>query len=166
MAGRLPAHAARLLEPGERVRYLTRPRTVRLGLLLVLGGVVLALAVFSAIVEPGFFRLAILPSLPFVGAYAGRLLHAPAILVTDRRILFARRWMPALSIGLAAVRGLRLRQSRTERLFGYGTLDVLAQPPMDRGEGVFLAYALTPLPDAAGLASAIAAAGEDSGQPP
>ncbi|MBL8488391.1 MAG: PH domain-containing protein [Rhodocyclaceae bacterium] len=160
----LPAHAARLLAPGEGVRHVTRPRAVRLGLLLFLGGIVLALAVFSAIVEPGFIRLAVLPALPLVGAHAGRMLHSPAIFVTDRRLVFARRWMPALVVGMADVKGLRVRQSALERLLGYGTLDVLVQPPEDRGEGVFLSYALTPLPDAAALASVLAegmSAGKD-----
>ncbi|MBL8490993.1 MAG: PH domain-containing protein [Rhodocyclaceae bacterium] len=152
----LPAHAARLLAPGERVRHVTRPRAVRLGLLLFLGGIVLALAVFSAIVEPGFFRLAVLPALPLVGAHAGRMLHAPAIFVTDRRLVFARRWMPALVVGLADVKGLRVHRSTLERLFGYGTLDVLVQPPEDCGEDVFMSYALAPLPDAPALASALA----------
>lgn len=111
---------------------------------------------FSIIVEPGFFRLAVLPGLPVAGALAARLLHAPVILVTDRRLVFARRGTAALVIDLAGLRGFRIRESALERALGFGALELLVQPAHDLGEGVFLSYVLAPLPDARGLASALA----------
>jgi type II secretory pathway component PulM len=53
----MPAYATRLLVPHESISYVTRPRAVSLGMLLALGAILLALAVFSAIVDPGSIRL-------------------------------------------------------------------------------------------------------------
>ena len=118
---------------------------------------------FSVIVEPGFFRLAVLPGLPVAGALAGRLLHSPVILVTDRRLVFARRRMPALVIDLPSLKDLRVRESALERALGFGAVDLLVQPAEDLGEGIYLSYVLAPLPDAQGLAAALAGSPDRAG---
>lgn len=159
----MPRHAVRLLAVGERLLYVTRPLVARPSLLAALGAIVLALGVFSMIVDPGFFRLAILPLLPVLGASAGRLLHAPVVFVTDRRVVSASRWLRPRSIDLPRVRGVRVRQTALERLVGPGAVAVLVQPIEDVREGVFLCCDFAALPDPQALASAICAAVAGSG---
>jgi hypothetical protein len=109
--------------------------------------IVLALVVFSAIVEPGFIRLLALPAFPLVGMCAGSVLHSPVIFVTDRRIVYARRFEKPQAFELAKLKATRVKQTRLERLLSFGELHLLFDPPEDRGEGVFLAYTLSRLPD-------------------
>lgn len=154
----MPAYATHLLAPQESVGYVTRPRTVRLGMLLALGTIVLALAVFSFIVDPGFIRLASLPAFPLLGAQLGHLIHRPVIFVTDRRVVSASRGQTPLSIDLDRLKAIRLQQSAVERLFGYGSLHLLVQPPEYLGEGAFLRYRLSRLPNVTALASALSTA--------
>ncbi|NPU84048.1 MAG: PH domain-containing protein [Syntrophaceae bacterium] len=151
----MPAYAARLLEPLEGVRYLTRPRLLSLGMLVVMTAVVLGLVVFSIVVEPGFIRLLSLPAFPLLGGLIASLMHAPVIFVTDRRIVFARRFLKPLSLGLERLEATQVRQNPLGRLLGYGELNLLFQPPQDLGEGIFLRFTLSKLPDAASLNSAI-----------
>jgi hypothetical protein len=118
MALRVPAHAAKLLVPGEGVRHLALPRAVPLRMLLTLGSIFLALAVFAAVVEPGLISLGVLPGLPLVGGYAAHMVHAPAILVTDRRIVSAARWQRPLSIDLERLVAYMVQQGALERRRG------------------------------------------------
>ena len=106
----MPAYATRLLVPRESISYVTRPRAVGLGMLLALGAILLALAVFSAIVDPGFLRLASLPAFPLLGAELGNLIHRPVIFVTDRRVVSARRGQTPLSIDLDRLKAMGLQQ--------------------------------------------------------
>jgi hypothetical protein len=154
----IPAYAARLLKPREGVRYRTRPRVLSLGMFVFMAAVALALSVFSIIVEPGFIRLLSLPAIPVLGSLAAFLLHSPVIFVTDRRIVYARRLLKPLSFDLEGLEAVRVVQNRLGRLLGYGELHLLFQPPQDLGEGVFLRFTLSRLPDAASLASATSAA--------
>lgn len=154
----MPAYAARLLAPDETAGYVTRPRAMRLGLLVVLGAILAALVVFSLAVEPGFIRLAILPALPLVGAYGGYVMRSPVIFVTDQRVIFAGRWLEPLAIELTRLKALRVQQNRLERLLGYGRLFMLVIPLEDLGEDVFMRHVAHRLPDAPALASAITAA--------
>ena len=154
----LPAYAARMLAPCEGVRYLTRPRLLSLGMFVVMSAVVLALVVYSIVVEPGFIRLLSLPAIPLLGGVAASLMHSPVIFVTDRRIVFARRFLKPLSLGLERLEAIRVQQNRLGRLLGYGELLLLSQPLQDLGEGVFHQITLSKLPDAASLGSAISAA--------
>ncbi|RLJ65173.1 PH domain-containing protein [Sulfurisoma sediminicola] len=158
MARKVPAHAARLLAPGESVRHLVRPRAVPLRMLLTLGTIFVALAAFSAVVEPGFIRLGVLPALPLVGGYAAHMVHSPAILVTDRRIVSAARWQRPLSVDLERLAAFKVQQGALERRLGYGTVFLLVQPPEDLGEGVFLSFELARIPDAESLGTAVSAA--------
>lgn len=152
---RLPAYAARLLEPDEAVRYRTRPRAMGLGLRVALGAILGALATFSVLVEPGFIRLAILPALPLVGTLGGHWLHSPVIFVTTRRVVYAGRWLRPLSIDLARLKAVRIQQGRVERRLGYGRLLLLVTPLEDLGEDVFVRHEFARLPDAAALAAAL-----------
>ena len=154
----IPAHAARLLLPREGVRYRTRPRVLSLGMLVFMAVVALALVVFSIIVEPGFIRMLSLPAIPVVGSLAAFLAHRPVIFVTDRRIVFARRFLKPMSLDLERLEAFRVRQNPLGRLLGYGDLLLLFRPPQDLGEGVFLRFTLSRLPDAASLGSAASAA--------
>lgn len=154
----MPAYAARLLEPHEGVRYLTRPCLLSMGMLVVMTVVVLGLVIFSIIVEPGFIRLLSLPAFPLLGGFIAFLVHSPVIFVTDSRIVFARRFMKPLSLGLERLEGIQVRQNSLGRLLGYGELILLFQPSQDLGKGVFLQFALSRLPDAASLDSEISAA--------
>lgn len=147
-----------LLLPQEAVGYVTRPRAVRLAMLLVLGVIVLALALFSFIVDPGFIRLASLPAFPLLGAHLSNLIHRPVIFVTDRRVISASRGQMPLSINLDRLIAIRLQQNAVERLCGYGSVHLLVQPDEDLGAGVFSTYGLSRLPNATALASAIATA--------
>ncbi|MCE5263227.1 MAG: hypothetical protein LLG97_06810 [Deltaproteobacteria bacterium] len=159
IARKVPAHAARLLAPGEEVRYLTRPRLLPMCMLVFTAAVVLAVVVFSAVIEdPGFMRLLSIPALPLVGGIAAYFLHSPAILVTDHRVLSARRFVKPLSLDLENLEKTLVRQTRLGRLLGYGTLHLLFPHPPDRSEGVFLNYSLERLPDAASLAAAVSEA--------
>jgi hypothetical protein len=124
-----------------------------------MAAVVLGLVVFSAVIEdPGFLRLLSIPALPVLGGIAGYFLHSPVILVTDRRVVFARRFRKPLSLDLEKLEKMRVQQTPLGRLLGYGTLHLLFPHPRDHGEGVFLNYSLEKLPDAASLASAISVA--------
>jgi hypothetical protein len=125
---------------------------------VVMSAVVLGLVVFSIIVEPGFIRLLSLPAIPLLGGVAASRLHSPVIFVTDRRIVSARRFFKPLSLGLERLKAIRVQQNRLGRLLGYGELLLLFHPPQDLGEGVFLRFTLSKLPDAASLGSAISAA--------
>lgn len=158
MTQEVPAHAARLLAPREGVRYLTRLRLMSLDVLVVMAAVVLGLVVFSVVVERGFIRLLSLPAIPLLGGYAARLTFSPVILVTDRRVVFARRFCQPLSLGLERLKAIRVQQNRLGRLLGYGKLLLLFRPPRDLGEGVFIRFTLKKLPDAASLGSAISTA--------
>lgn len=162
----MPAYATRLLIPQESVGYITHPRAVRLGMLLALGVIVLALAVFSFIVDPGFIRLASLPAFPLLGAHLSNLMHRPVIFVTDRRVVSASRGQTPLAIGLDRVKAIRLQQNAVERLCGYGSLHLLVQPDEGLGAGAFLTYRLSRLPNALALASAIATATGLKNEPP
>ena len=158
MAQKVPAYAARLLAPREEVRYLSRPRWVSLDLFLVMAAVVLGLVGYSVVVEPGFIRLLTLPVLPCLGSAAAALTFSPVILVTDRRVVSARRFREPLSLGLERLEAIRVQQTPLGRLLGYGKLLLVAQPPRDLGKGIFVRFTLTNLPDAAALGSAISAA--------
>lgn len=159
IAHKVPAYATRLLTPREGLRYLTRPRLLPLYMLVFVLAVVLGVVVFSAVVEdPGFTRLLIIPTIPVLDGFAGYLLHTPVILVTDHRIISARRFFKPLSLDLERLEALRVQKNPIERLLGYGTLVLLFHPPRDLGEGVFLRFELKKLPDAASLGSAISAA--------
>jgi hypothetical protein len=158
IAKKMSAYAARLLEPHEEVIYLTRPRFLSLGMLVVMTTLVLGLIVFSIVVEPGFIRMLSLPAIPLLGGLIASLTHSPAVFVTDRRILLARRFLKPLSLDLRRLEVIRVRQNPLEHLLGYGELLLLLQPPQYLGEGVFLQFTLSRLPDAASLVSAISAA--------
>jgi hypothetical protein len=158
MARGVPAHAARLLAPEEGVRYVTRPRLMSLDVLLVMTAVVLGLVLFSMLVEPGFIRLLSLPAFPLLGGFAGRLTLSPVIFVTDRRLVFARRFCKPLSLDLERLKAIRVQQKPLGRLLRYGNLVLLFQPLQDLGEGVFIRFKLEKLPDAVSLGSAISAA--------
>ena len=158
MAQGVPAYAARLLAPREGVRYLTQPHWVSLDLLVVMAAVVLALVGYSVVVEPGFIRLLSLPAIPLLGSFAAALTFSPVILVTDRRVVSARRFCEPLSLGLERLEAIRVQQTPLGRLLGYGKLLLVVQPPQDLGAGVFVRFTLTNLPDAASLGSAISAA--------
>jgi hypothetical protein len=156
---KVPAHAARLLATGEGVRYLTRPRLLPLNMLVFMAAVVLCVVAFSVVIEdPGFMRLLSIPAFPLLGGIAANFLHSPVILVTDRRIVSARRFLKPLSLELEKLEKTRVQQTPVGRLLGYGTLHLLFPHPRDRSEGVFLNYSLERLPDAASLASAVSAA--------
>ena len=152
---RLPGHAARLLAPGETLRFVTRPRAARLGMVLVLGGIFIVLAIFSAIVEPGFIRLGILPALPLIGAHFGNLIIGPVIFVTDRRVVSAARGQKPLCIDLRRVKLVRVSQKKLERLFRYGDVYLFEPHPIDKREGFYTGYSLDMVADAQGLAAAI-----------
>lgn len=154
----IPGHAAKLLLPHEIVRYATRPRWVSFGMYVFNVSVGLALAVFSAIVEPGFIRLLALPAFPLLGMITAALVYYPVIFVTDRRIVYARRFVEPLAFELDKLRATRIKQKWLERLLSYGELHLLFQPPEDKGEGVFLSYTLSRLPDPSALNSAIVSA--------
>ncbi len=159
IARKVPAHAARLLAPGEEVHYLTRPRLLSLHMLVFVAAVVLGVVAFSVMIEdPGFMRLLSIPAFPLLGGIAAYLLHWPVTLVTDRRVLSARRFVKPLSLDLEKLEKTLVQQTRLGHLLGYGTLHLLFPHPQDRGEGVFLNYSLEQLPDAASLAAAISAA--------
>ncbi len=158
MAQRIPAYAARLLAPREGVRYLTRRRWVGLDFLGVMAAVVLGLVVYSVLVEPGFIRLLAIPVLPFLGSFAAALTLSPVILVTDLRVVFARRFSEPVSLGLERLRTIRVQHNALGRLLGYGKLLLLVKVPQDLGEGSFSQIMLTNLPDAASLGSAISVA--------
>lgn len=122
-------------------------------------GVVLGVVVFSSVIEdPGFMRLLIIPAIPVLGGFAGYLIHSSVILVTNRRIISARRFFKSLSLDLEKLETLRVQQNPLGRLLGYGTLVLLFHPPRDLGEGVFLRFELKKLPDSTSLGSAILAA--------
>ena len=129
MAKEMQAYAARLLAPREGVRYLTRPRFLSLGMLVVMAAVVLGLVVFSIVVEPGFIQLLNLPAIPLLGGLIASLTHSPVIFVTDRRIVFARRFLKPLSLDLKRLSAIRVQQNSLERLLGYGELLLLFHPP-------------------------------------
>ena len=159
---RLPSHAASLLTPKEEIRYVTRPRWVSLQILLTFGSMVLVLAICSVLLEdPGFFRLASLPGFPLLGSYAAHLTLSPVIFVSDHRIVSARRWSQPLSIEFARLRGLRIRQSRLQRLLGFGEISLLIDPVQNPRPGVLLQFTLSRLPDAIALRSAIAIASDN-----
>jgi hypothetical protein len=81
---KLPRYAARLVAPCEKVSYLTRPRTLSLGMFVVMSAVFSVMVVFSIIImDLGFLRLLSLPVFPLLGSLAASLLHSPVILVTD-----------------------------------------------------------------------------------
>jgi ADP-ribosylglycohydrolase len=152
---RLPGHAARLLAPGETVRFVTRPRAARLGIVLVLGGIFVVLAIFSAIVEPGFIRLGILPALPLIGAHFGHLAIRPVIFVTNRRVISAARGQKPLIVELRRVKAVNISQKKLERLFSYGDVQLLEPHPFDGREGFYTGYSLDMVADAQGLAAAV-----------
>lgn len=158
MVPALPAYAARLLTPRESVRHLTRPRLLPLYMFVFISVVVLALVVFSVVVEPGFIRLLAIPAFPLLGGFAGYILHSPVIFVTDRRVVFARRFSKPLLLDLEALEAMKVKQNSLGLLFGYGALHLLVRPPEDLGKGVFLQFKLEKLPHAASLESAISAA--------
>jgi len=155
---KIPGYAMKSLLPHESVFYVMRPRLVSLGMYVFNTSIALVLAVFSAIVEPGFIRLLALPAFPLVGMIAGNLIHSPAILVTDRRIVYARRFAEPLTFELAKLKATRIKQSRLERLLSFGELHLLFDPPEDKGEGVFLSYTLSRLPDPYALQSKVMSA--------
>jgi hypothetical protein len=156
MAQKVPAYAARLLTPGEGVHYLTRPRLLPLYMLVFVVAVVIVMIAFSVMInDPGFLRLLSIPALPVIGGIAGYFLHSPVILVSDCRVVSARRFVESISFDLKMLEKIRVQQTSLERLLGYGTLHLLFPHPQDHGEGVFLSYSLEKLPDAASLASAI-----------
>lgn len=156
---KVPAHAARLLAPGERVRYLTRPRLLSLHMFVFIAAVVFGVVVFSVMIEdPGFMRLLSIPAFPLLGGIVAYLLHWPVTFVTDRRVVSARRFVKPLSLDLENLEKMLVQQTRLGRLLGYATLHLLFPHPRDRSEGVFLNYSLEQLPDAASLAAAISVA--------
>jgi hypothetical protein len=157
-AQKVPVYAARLLTLGEGVCYLTRPRWLPLHMLVFMAPIVLGVIAFSAVIEdPGFMRLLSIPAIPVLGGFAGYLIHSPVVLMTDRRIISARRFLKPLSLDLEKLHALRVQQNPLGRLLGYGTLVLLFRPPRDPGEGVFLRFELKSLPDAASLSSVILA---------
>lgn len=159
IAQKVPAYAARLLAHSEGVRYLMRPRLLSLYMLVFMMAVVLTLVSFSVVInDPGFLRLLSIPALPVLGGIAGYFLNSPVILITDHRIVSARRFCKPLSLYLKNLERMRVQQTPLERLLGYGTLHLLFPHPQNHGEGAFLIYSLEKLPDATSLASAISTA--------
>ena len=159
IAQKVPAYAARLLASNEGARYITRPRLLSLYMLVFIVAAVLALVAFSMVIkDPGFLRLLSIPALPVVGGIAGYFLHSPVILITDHRVLSARRFCKPLSLDLEKLERMRVQQTPLERLLRYSTLHLLFPHTQDHGEGVFLSYSLEKIPDATSLASAISMA--------
>jgi hypothetical protein len=159
IAQKIPAYAAQLLAPDERVSYLTRPRLLPLYMFLFMVTVLLAMVAFSVLIDDlGFLRLLSIPALPVLGGMAGYFLHSPVILVTDHRVVSARRCYKPVSLGLEDLEKMQVQQTPLERLLGYGTLHLLFPHPQYHAEGVFLSYPLEKLPDATSLASAISIA--------
>lgn len=158
MPPRIPGHAECLLAPGETVSFITHPRAARLGMQLVLGGIFLALAIFSLIVEPGFIRLGILPALPLIGAHFGSMLIRPVIMVTNRRVISAARGQRPLSVELGRASVVRVSQKKLERIFGYGDVYLLAPHPAAVGPITYVGQVLEMVADAHGLAAAVSAA--------
>ncbi len=152
---RLPGHAARLLAPGETVRFVTRPRAARLGMVLVLGSIFIVLAIFSAIVEPGFIRLGVLPALPLIGAHFGNLIISPVIFVTDRRVISAARGQKPLCVDLRRVKAVKISQKKLERFFRYGDVYLLESHPFENRDGFYTGNSLDMVADAQGLAAAV-----------
>ena len=144
---KMPVYALELLMPRESVYYCTRPRPLSPGMHVFFVLVAIALGVFSAIVEPGFIRLLALPAFPLVGMFAAAIVYSPVIFVTDRRIVYARRYLKPLSFELDTLIATRVKQTRLERLLGYGELLLLYPHPEDTREGVFLSYTLSKLRD-------------------
>ncbi len=157
----IPAYAMPLLAAGEAVRYLTRPRLLSMGMFIFMVTVLLGLTIFSLIVEPGFLRMLSLPALPIIGSLAASLVHSPAIFVTDRRIVFARRFLKPQIFPIGELQGCRVKQGGLGRLLGYGELLLFFRHPEDRREGVFLVFTLSRLPDAASLGAAVTAAADE-----
>lgn len=155
MPPRIPRHAARLLVPGETVRFVAHPRAARLGMVLTLGGIFVVLAVFSAIVEPGLIRLGILPVLPLIGAHLGQLLMSPVILVTDRRVISAARGQRPLCVDLNRIKVVRISQKKLERFFAYGDVYLLEPHPTEQREGFYVGQALDRVADPQRLAAAV-----------
>ena len=152
----LPRYASRHLLPGEAVRYFVRPRAVRLGMLLLLGTVVLALAVFSAIIEdPGFMRLSVLPGLPLLGALAGDMAIRPLIFATDRRVISAGRGMRPLIVEFEHLKSIDVVHGRLGRQLGWSELTLAVTPPPGAPTGLYLAHSFDRIPAAMGLASAV-----------
>ena len=159
VAQKMPAYAVRLLAPGEGVRYLTRPRLLPLYMIVFMVAVVLTMVAFSVMIEdPGFLRLLSIPALPVLGAIAGHCLLSPVMLVTDRRVVSAQRFLKPLSLDLERLVKIQAQQTPLGRFLGYGALHLLFPHPRDHGEGVFLSYSLEKLSDATSLASAISTA--------
>jgi len=159
IAQKVPAYAARLLAPSEGVRYLMRPRLLSLYMLVFMVAVVLTMVSFSVVIkDPGFLRLLSIPALPVLGGIAGYFLHSPVIIITDHRVVSARRFCKPLSLNLENLERMRVQQTPLERLLGYGTLHLLFPHPQNYGEGAFLIYSLEKLPGATSLASAISTA--------
>lgn len=155
---KIPGHAVKLLLPHESVCYVTRPRWVSFDMYVFNVSIALALVVFSAIVEPGFIRMLALPAFPLLGMMSAGFVHAPVIFVTDRRIVYARRFEEPEAFELDKLRATRVKQKRLERLLSYGELHLLFQPPEDKGEGVFLSYTFSRLPDPSALHNAVVSA--------
>lgn len=163
-SNRTPAYAARLLGPHERIRHIARPRWVALRMLMFFGGTILALAVFSVVIQDiGFIRLASLPAFPLLGSLLAKLTLSPVIFVTDRRVVFAHRFHKPLIVDLECLKIIRLEQSSLTRLLGFSELHLLFKPPDGNPEGFLLSITLPRLPDAIPLGSAIIAAAKDLG---
>ncbi|MDQ5987280.1 MAG: hypothetical protein CSYNP_03020 [Syntrophus sp. SKADARSKE-3] len=155
---KLPAHAAELLGPSEAIGYVTHPRLLSSSMLLVMTAVISGLILFSVVVEPRFIRLMALPAMPLLGGFAARLMHSPVIFVTDYRIVSARRFCKPISINLDQLAAFRVRQNFLERLLGYGDILLLVHPRQYLGEGIYLKFTLSRLPDADSFNSAISKA--------
>jgi len=163
MVKKLPAHATRILEPGESVLYLTRPRWVPLDFLSVVAVIALGLVVYAVLVEPGFIGLLILPALPFVGRFAAALTYSQIIFVTENRLMVARRFNQPLSLGLEWLKAIRIQQNRVQRMLGYGKLFLLVRVPRNHNQEALFQIKLTSLPDAAALALVITGAASAKG---
>ena len=103
-------------------------------------------------------RLLSIPALPVLGGCAAHLAHSPVILVTERRVVYARRFQKPLSLALGNLKAMQVKQSRLGRLLGYGTLILLFHPTKNLGDGAYMQYTLDKLSDAAMLGSSISAA--------
>jgi hypothetical protein len=159
MNASVPVHVARLLSPGETIRYLTRPRPMSLGVLSTMTMAVLAVAAFSIVIEqPGFIGLLAVPGAPLIGGIGGYLLHAPVIFVSNGRLVMAARFREPQIFDLQLLEAVRIKQNALERRLGFGEVWLLFLPLENRGEGLFFQFKLSRVPDAAALADAITSA--------
>jgi hypothetical protein len=126
----------RHLRGGEHVQYVGRYHWASQDVLIVMGPIMLAVGVFSVLVEPGFVRIAILPGLPFlIGLVIWLSSWSARIVVTDQRLmltgLFGLRSLP-----LSEINEVGLEQSPTGRALDYAHVILFVEPSEADPEGV------------------------------